>query len=109
MKAPSPSNAFFIGSYFILFFRLFRFRSAIYIEVLFAFANANLHDNGVIVFAHVVDLEVLRLIHNLAHTENFYVAKNWFGMSDLDLQFPSNPSELVLLLGMHLFSFIPSI
>jgi hypothetical protein len=27
-------------------------------------------------------------------------------MSDLDLQSPSNPSELVLLLGLHPFSFI---
>ena len=43
-------------------------RSDNYFEVLFAFANANLHDNGVLVFAHAADPEVSRLIHNWAHT-----------------------------------------
>ena len=81
-------------------------RSATYFEVLFAFANANLHDDGVLVFTHAADPEVSRSIHNWAHTEDFYVAEDWFGMSDLDLQSPSNPSELVLLLGLHPFSLI---
>ena len=74
-----------------------------YFEVLFAFANANLHDVGVLVVAHAVDLEVFRLIHNWAHTEEFYVAEDWFGMNDLDLQSPTNPSELIIL-----FRFLPS-
>ena len=81
-------------------------RSAIYFKVLFAFANANLHDDGVLVLAHAADPEVSRSIHNWAHTEAFYVAEDRFGMSDLDLQSPSNPSELLLLLGLHPFSFI---
>ena len=67
-------------------------RSSTYFEVLFAFVNANLHDNGILVFAHADDPEVSRSIHNWAHTEEFYVAKVWFGMIDHDLQWPSNPS-----------------
>jgi hypothetical protein len=70
-------------------------RSSTYFEVLFAFATANLHDDGVIVFAHSADPDVSREIYNWAHTEDFYVAEDWFGMSDLDLQSPINPAELV--------------
>ena len=33
-------------------------RSSTYFEVLFAFANANLYNDGVIDFAHAADLEV---------------------------------------------------
>ena len=76
-------------------------RSSTYFEVLFAFASANLHDNGVLVFAHASDLEVSRSIHNWAHTEEFYVAEDWFGMNDLDLQSSTNPSELVILFQLH--------
>ena len=79
-------------------------RSSSYFEVLFAFANANLHDDGVLVFTHATDPEVSRSIHNWAHTEEFYVAEDWFGMNDLDLQSPINPSELVML-----FCFRPSL
>ena len=85
---------------------LWNIRSANYFEVLFAYAGANLHDNGVLVFAHAADPEVLRLIHNWAHTLCFYVAEDWFGMSDLDLLSPFNPSELVLIFGLHPFSLI---
>ena len=79
----------------------------IYFEVFFAFASANLHDDGVLVLAHVADPEVSRFIHNWAHTEEFYVAKDWFDMSDLDLQSPTNPSELVFSFRNHPFSFLP--
>jgi hypothetical protein len=81
-------------------------RSAIYFEVLFPFANANLHDNGVLVFAHAADPEVSRSIHNWAHTKDFYVVEDYFSMSDLDLQSSFNPSELVLLFGLRPISFI---
>ena len=82
-------------------------RSEIYFEVLFAFASANLHDNGVLVLAHVVDTEVSRSIHNWTHTEDFYVAEDWFGMNDLDLQLPTNQSELVIPFWLYPFSFLP--
>lgn len=73
-------------------------RSSSYFEVLFAFANANLHDDGVLVFAHAADPEVSSSIYNWAHTEEFYVAEDWFGMNDLDLQSPTNPSDLVIVI-----------
>jgi hypothetical protein len=71
-------------------------RSSSYFEVLFAFADANLHDDGVLVLAHPADYEVNSEIHNWAHTEKFYVAEEWFGMNDLDLQSPTTPSDLVI-------------
>ena len=83
-------------------------RSSTYFEVLFAFVNANLHDDGVLIFAHAIDPEVSRSIHNWAHTEEFYVAKDRFGMNDLDLQSPTNPSELVNHFPPHPSSFLTS-
>jgi hypothetical protein len=80
--------------------------SSTYFEVLFAFANVNLHNDGVLVFAHAVDPEVSRSIHNWALTEEFYVAKDWFGISDLDLQSPTNPSKLIIPSRLHPFSFV---
>ena len=80
-------------------------RSSTYFEVLFAFANANLHDNGVLIFSHAADLDVSRSIHNWAHTEDFYIAEDWFGMNDLDLQSPTNPSNLVSPFWPHHFVF----
>jgi hypothetical protein len=74
-----------------------------------AFASANLHDDGVLVVAHAADLEVFRSIHNRTHTEEFYVVKDWFGMNVLDLQSPTNPSELAIFFGfIHLHSYLPS-
>ena len=73
---------------------------------MFAFANANLHDDNVLVFAHTVDPDVSRSIHNWAHTEEFYVAEDWFGMNDLDLQSPNTPSELVIPLYAHPILFV---
>ena len=82
-------------------------RSETYFKVLFAFASANLHDIGVLVFAHSADPEVSRSIHNWAHTEDFYVAEDWFGMNDLDLQSSTNPSELVIPCLLHPFPILP--
>ena len=82
-------------------------RSSNDFEVLFAFASANLHDGGVLTFAHAADHEVSRSIHNWAHTEEFYVAEDWFGMNDLDLQSPTNSFELVIPFRIHPFSFLP--
>lgn len=73
---------------------------------MFAFASANLHDDGVLVFAHAADPEVSRSIHNWAHTEEFYVAEDWFGMNDLDLQSPTSPSELVISFFPHIWVFV---
>ena len=87
-------------------------RSSTYVEVLFAFANANLHDDGVLVFAHATHPDVSRSIHKWAHTEDFYVAEDWFGTNDLNLQSPTNPSELVISFLPHSFvnlSFFPCI
>jgi len=82
-------------------------RSSSYFEVLFAFAKANLHDDGVLVFSHAADPDVSREIHNWAHTDEFYVAEDWFGMNDLDLQSPTSPSDLVISLLPRLFFHLP--
>lgn len=74
-------------------------------EVLFAFVNANLYNDGVIVFTHCVDPDVSRVIYNWAHTKDFYIAKDWFGMNDFDLQFLMNPSELLNSCSPHPFFY----
>ena len=78
-------------------------RSSMYFEVLFAFANAHLHDDGILVLSHAVDPDVSRSIHNWAHTDDFYVAEDWFGINDVDLQSPTNPSKLVITSFPHPF------
>ena len=56
-----------------------------YYECLSAFAKSNLYDHGVFVFAHCASVSVSRIIFDWTHTCDFYVAKDWFGMIDLDL------------------------
>ena len=68
---------------------------ASYYECLYAFAKSNLYDHGVFVFAHCENASVSRLIFDWAHTYDFYVAKDWFGMADLDLQSLVVPSGVV--------------
>ena len=69
--------------------------TASYFGALFAFVKKNLHDDSVIVFTHAADPEVHVEIHDSAHTESWYMAKEWFGMNDLDLQSPTNPIGVV--------------
>ena len=79
-----------------------------YYECLFAFAKSNLYDHGVVVLAHCASASVSRLIFDWAHTYDFYVAEDWFGMADLDLQNPVVPSGVVsnsLSSNPHLFCF----
>ena len=66
-----------------------------YYECLFAFAKSNLYDHGVLVIVHCASASVSRLIFDWAHTYDFYVAEDWFGMADLDLQSPVDPSGVV--------------
>jgi hypothetical protein len=67
-----------------------------YYECLFAFAKSNLYDHGVLVLAHCASASVSRSIFDWAHTYDFYVAEDWFGMNDLDLQSPVVPSGVVI-------------
>jgi hypothetical protein len=66
-----------------------------YYECLFAFAKSNLYDHGVIVSTHCASASVSRSIFDWAHTYDFYVAEDWFGMTDLDLKSPVVPSGVV--------------
>ena len=67
-----------------------------YYEYLFAFAKSNLYDHGVLVLVHCASASVSRMVYDWAHTYDFYVAEDWFGMVDLDLQSPVDPSEVVI-------------
>jgi hypothetical protein len=66
-----------------------------YYECLFAFAKSNLYDHGVLVPAHCASASVSKSIFDWAHTYDFYVAEDWFGMNDLDLQSPVVPFGVV--------------
>ena len=64
-------------------------------------------DNGVLIFAQAVDHDVSRSIHIWTHIEKFYIAKDQFGMNDLDLQSSNNPSELVIFFYfIHFHSYL---
>ena len=83
-----------------------------YYECLFAFAKSNLYDHGVLVLVHCASASVSRTIFDWAHTYDFYVAEDWFGMNDLDLQSPvvpfgvvSNSLSLSTLMNCVLFYF----
>ena len=64
-------------------------------------------DNDIIVFVHVAHLDISMLIYNCAHTEDFYVAEDWYSMNDIDLQSPAHPSILVVFFNSHPFLFLP--
>ena len=66
-----------------------------YYECLFAFAKSNLYDHGVLVLAHCASASVSKSILDWAHTYDFYVAEDWFGMNDLDLHSLVVPSGVV--------------
>jgi hypothetical protein len=66
-----------------------------YDECLFVFAKSNLYDHGVFVLVHCASASVSRSIFDWAHTYDFYIAEDWFGMNDLDLQSPIVPSGVV--------------
>jgi hypothetical protein len=66
-----------------------------YYECLFAFVKSNLYDHDVFVLAHCAIASVSRSIFDWAHTYDIYVAEDWFGMNDLDLQSPVVPSGVV--------------
>jgi len=74
-------------------------RSKTYLDGLFIFTNANLYDEGVLVIAHAADSEVPAAIHNWAYSFNFYVADEWFGISEFDLQSPMIPLAVVCVFG----------
>ena len=66
-----------------------------YYECLFAFAKSNLYDHGAFFFAHCASASVSKIVFYWAHTYDFYVAEDWFGMNDLDLQSHVVPSGVV--------------
>jgi hypothetical protein len=66
-----------------------------YYECLFAFAKFNLYDHGVFVLAHCASASVSWIVFYWAHTYDLYVAEDWFGMNDLDLQSLVVPSGVV--------------
>ena len=86
-----------------------------YYECLFAFAKSNLYDHGILVLAHCSSASVSKHIFDWAHTYDFYVAEDWFGMNDMDLQSPVVPSgvvsnflstPLLYSFSFHLFRFL---
>ena len=66
-----------------------------YYECLFAFVKSNLYDHDVFVLAQCASASVSRIVFDWAHTYDFYVAEDWFGMTDLDLQLLVVPSGVV--------------
>jgi hypothetical protein len=81
-------------------------RSKTYFDGLFQFAHANLYDEGVLVVTHASS-DVPVAIENWTYSTDFYVADEWFGISEFDLQSPSNPLAVVrFFFFIHLCFFV---
>lgn len=52
-------------------------RSPYYLENLFTLADANLHDDGVLLLMHPDDPELSKDIHGWAFTFDYFLAKDW--------------------------------
>ena len=84
--------------------------------MIFAFAKSNLYDYGVLVLAHCASAFVSKTIFYWAHTNDFCVTEDWFGINDLDLQSHVVPSgvvstslslsTLMFCVLFHLFRFL---
>ena len=66
-----------------------------YYDCFFAFAKSNFYDHGLFVLPHCSSASVFKHIFDWGHTYDFYIAEDWFGMNDLDLQSPVVPSGVV--------------
>ena len=80
-------------------------RQTFYLENLFTFADANLHDDGVLLLMHPDDPELLKDIYGWAFTFDYSLAKDWWGLNELHLTSPTDPTELVRNHHPRLFSF----
>jgi hypothetical protein len=57
---------------------------------------------GVLVIAHCTSTIVSRTVFDWAHTYDFYVAEDWFGMNDLDLLSHVVPSSKQLSISVYI-------
>ena len=60
--------------------------SPYYLENLFTFADANLHDDGILLLMHPDDLDLLKDIYGWVFTFDYSFAKDWWGLNDLCLR-----------------------
>jgi hypothetical protein len=68
-----------------------------FLEVLFDFANSNLHDNGAILFFFSDDLDVKADLKGLMSAYGFLTFKEWMGMNRLRMTSARDHSKTVSL------------
>ena len=85
-----------------------------YVESIFEFGDAYLHDDVAILLFHCDDRALYSEVEEAAEQYNFCLCKDWWGINDIALASPKFPSSMVqylfLLQLLHiiviLFSFI---
>lgn len=80
-----------------------------YVDTIFEFAEIYLHDDGALLLFHANDRDVLIDVEECAETYNFHLECDWWGMNDLPLASPRNPSTTVIVIFISSFSYHPFI
>lgn len=75
-----------------------------YLENLFTFADANLHEDGVLLLMHPDDPELSKDIYGWAFTFDYFLAKDWLGLNELHLTWPTDPEELTRKFYIKVFT-----
>ena len=76
-----------------------------YVDTIFEFAEIYLHDDAALLLFHANDRDVLIDVEECAETYNFHLECDWWGMNDLPLASPRNPSTTVIVIFISSFSF----
>jgi hypothetical protein len=66
-----------------------------YVESVFEFGDAYLHDDGAILLFHCDDRALLSEVEEAAEQYSFKLCKDWWGINDIPLASPKTPSTTV--------------
>lgn len=70
-------------------------RAKSYTEDVFEMADAYLHDDGALVLIHCDDRALMREIEDKAHQYDMVLLKDWWGINEMHLALPRDPSMTV--------------
>jgi hypothetical protein len=70
-------------------------RAKSYTEDVFEMADAYLHDDGALVLIHCDDRALMREIEDKAHQYDMKLLKDWWGINEMHLALPRDPSMTV--------------
>lgn len=66
-----------------------------YVESIFEFARMYLQNDGALLLFHCDDRDLFTEVFDLADSYDFVMAKDWWGINDLNLASPRDPKSTV--------------